>query len=282
MTSVSVAAPPPGDWRAQVFDGALLIVPQVVSLGPFRAYVEQLLIEAFAPASPALAQGELEPDEFMARIEQLRTSFRGDAHARALLVPVLEHFGLAPAATFWDRLNLRVLPAGAEPQHEADVALGAHRDTWGSNVYAQVNWWLPLHAVTAARAIAFYPRHWRTPMPNDSAAWDLDLLRDERRRGVQATVPLVPSPTGPVDPADALAVVIQPGDLLVFSGAQLHATVPNTSGVPRFSVEIRTVALDDVRSGRGAPNIDGAAPRVPWDWFRRVDDRTPLTTVLGG
>lgn len=282
MIPVSVAAEPPGDWRAQVFGGALLVVAQVGPLGPFRAYVEQLLVEAFAPVDPVAVQDELEPGDLMARIDQLRTRFRGDAHARALLVPVLEHFGLDPATTFWDRLNVRVLPAGATPQYADDLALGAHRDTWSSNVYAQVNWWLPLHAVTAERAIAFYPRHWQTPVPNDSAAWDLDLLREQRRRGEAVTVPLVPSPAGMVEPADALVVVIQPGDLLVFSGAHLHATVPNTSGVPRFSVEIRTVALDDVRSGRGAPNVDGDAPRVPWHWFRRVDDRTPLVDVLGG
>ncbi|MBW3603954.1 MAG: phytanoyl-CoA dioxygenase family protein [Actinobacteria bacterium] len=277
---VAVAATPPADWRSQVFAGTLLIVPQVAPLTAFRAYVEQLLDEAFAPSAPPAAQDELAAADFMARIEQLRTWLRGDAHARQLLIPVLAHFGLEPSTTFWDRLNVRVLPAGARPQHEADLALGAHRDTWSSNVYAQVNWWLPLYPVTAERAVAFYPRHWDTPVPNDSGGWDLDQLRRERREGAAPTVPLVPSPTGTVDPSDAVAVVIQPGDLLLFSGAHLHATVPNTSGVPRFSVEIRTVALDDVRAGRGAPNVDGAAPRVPWNWFRRVDDRTPLSDVL--
>jgi hypothetical protein len=195
---------------------------------------------------------------------------------------VLEHFGLDTARTFWDRLNVRVLPAGAQPQDQADLALGAHRDTWSSNVYAQVNWWLPLHQVTAQRAVAFYPRHWDTPVPNNSADWDLQRLRQDRQQGIATTVPLIPSPTVAVDPSDAVAVVIQPGDVLLFSGAQLHATVPNTSGRARFSVEIRTVVLDDILAGRHAPNIDGDAPHVPWGWFRRVDDRTPLATVLDG
>lgn len=281
MVAVTVAAAPPSDWRAQVFAGTLLIVTGVEPLTPFRTYIQDMLAEAFAPAAPQDAQEHLAADDFMARIDDLRTRFRRDPRARDLLRPVLECFSLDPGTTYWDRLNVRVLPAGAEPQHQADLALGAHRDTWASNVYAQVNWWLPLFPVTAERAVAFYPRHWDAPLPNDSGAWDLDGLRRQRREGGPATVPLVPEPTRPPDPSDAVAVVIQPGDLLLFSGAHLHGTVPNTSGRPRFSVEVRTVALDDVRGGRGAPNVDGAAPRVQWQWFRRVDDGTSLADVVG-
>ncbi len=36
----------------------------------------------------------------------------------------------------------------------------------------------------------------------------------------------------------------------------------------------------DVADARGAPNVDGEAPRVAKDWFRHVDDDTPLTTVV--
>jgi hypothetical protein len=34
--------------------------------------------------------------------------------------------------------------------------------------------------------------------------------------------------------------------------------VPNTSGVTRFSIDFRTVHLDDAAAKRGAPNIDSA------------------------
>jgi hypothetical protein len=44
----------------------------------------------------------------------------------------------------------------------------------------------------------------------------------------------------------------------MFSGAQLHSTVPNTSGRTRFSIDFRTVNIDDVRARRGARNVDAA------------------------
>ena len=58
--------------------------------------------------------------------------------------------------------------------------------------------------------------------------------------------------------------------------------MPNSAGVARFSIEVRTVDAGDVADDHGAPNVDGEAPRVAKDWFRLVDDGTPLTAVVGG
>jgi hypothetical protein len=143
-------------------------------------------------------------------------------------------------------------------------------------VYAQTNWWAPIYPITPGRTIAFYPAYWSSPVENTSGDWDLEEIRSGR-----SSAPLVPEPTEPVDTASELRPVIEPGDLLCFSGAHLHASVPNSTGVARFSVEVRTVdARDAAEDGRGAPNVDGEAPRVAKDWFRHVVDDTPLTAVV--
>ena len=64
-------------------------------------------------------------------------------------------------------------------------------------------------------------------------------------------------------------MVIEPGDLLCFSGAHLHVGVPNSTGVARFSVETRTVDAEDAATRTGAPNVDGAAAEEHPEWFRR-------------
>lgn len=102
----------------------------------------------------------------------------------------------------------------------------------------------PVHALTADNTAAFYPPHWSLPVGNTSAQWDLEEIRSSSA----------------------------PGDLLCFSGAHLHASVPNTSGLTRFSVETRTVNADDVQHGRAAANVDGAAPHVAAGRFRSVTD----------
>lgn len=141
-----------------------------------------------------------------------------------------------------------------------------------SNVYAQTNWWGPIYPITPGRGLAFYPGYCSRPLANDSADWDLHDIRVRLRAGVP--VDLVPHPTAPVDDTHTLRVAIYPGDLLCFSGAHLHAGVPNHTGLARFSIETRTVDTRDLATGRVAPIVDGAAPRVAREWFRPVDVAT--------
>jgi hypothetical protein len=201
------------------------------------------------------------------RIDELKGKF----HA------ALEHVGVDAARTYWDRLYLRVVEPVEEGAELQPGRIGFHRDTWSSNVLAQTNWWTPLRPLTADRTIAFYPAYWSRPIANSSGEWDLDEIREQRRRGEpDEEIQIVPEPTEPVDIESELRIVIEPGDLLCFSGAHLHASVPNTSGERRVSVEVRTVNADDCDRQRGAPDLDGRAPRVPLHWFRSMESGAPL------
>ena len=74
--------------------------------------------------------------------------------------------------------------------------------------------------------------------------------------------------------------MIEPGDMLCFSGAHLHASVPNTSGRARFSVETRTVNIDDMHNDRGAPNVDCAASEMMTTWFRHIEGNSLLADAV--
>jgi hypothetical protein len=80
----------------------------------------------------------------------------------------------------------------------------------------------------------------------------------------------------------------------LFSGAQLHSTVPNTSGRARYSIDFRTVHLAEVESMGGAPNLDSEPvgtslrdfmrcsdfERLPEDVVSRYDDESARTGQL--
>jgi hypothetical protein len=55
----------------------------------------------------------------------------------------------------------------------------------------------------------------------------------------------------------------------------LHASIPNTSGRARFSVDFRVVSVPDLLAGRGAPLVDanctGTAIR---DFINVADERS--------
>jgi ectoine hydroxylase-related dioxygenase (phytanoyl-CoA dioxygenase family) len=169
---------------------------------------------------------------------------------------------------------VRVLPHGEGYANRRTSKLGFHRDNWSSNVYAHSNWWAPIYPITSECTVAFYPEYWQRPLKNTSVAWDLEKIRTGR-----SVATVVPEPEESVDSASELRLVVEPGDLLYFSGAHLHASVPNTSGLTRFSVEVRTVDSDDVWAGYGAPNLDGEAPHVALSWFHHVADDTSLPAI---
>jgi hypothetical protein len=210
-------------------------------------------------------------------IDELRGRFRRDAELKDLFRASLERTGVDPARTYWDSLYFRVVPPIAPGSERQIGRIGFHRDTWGSNILQQMNWWTTIRPLTPERTLAIYPAYWSRPIENTSAGWDLDEIRALRRSGTpDEDLPIVPEPTEPVDMSSELRLVIEPGDLLCFSGAHLHASVPNTSDGTRYTVELRTVSIDDVSSGRGAPDLDGRAPKVPREWFRSMEDGSPL------
>jgi Phytanoyl-CoA dioxygenase (PhyH) len=215
-----------------------------------------------------------------AAIDELRSRFRSDPEVKRLFRAALEHVGVDAPRTYWDSLYLRVVPPAAGDSERQIGRIGFHRDTWSSNVPQQTNWWTTLRPLSADRTIAFYPAYWSRPIENTSADWDLDEIRARRRSGERdEDIPIVPEPSEPVDTSSELRIVIEPGDVLCFSGAHLHASVPNVSEQTRVSVELRTVSLDDLTGGRGAPDLDGRAPQVPLEWFRSMEDGSPLRRV---
>ena len=52
----------------------------------------------------------------------------------------------------------------------------------------------------------------------------------------------------------------------------MHSSVPNTSGRTRFSIDFRTVNIDDVIAHRGAPNVDSECTGTTMgDYLRGTD-----------
>ncbi len=270
------STPLPDRLRRRIYAGDLLVVRNVQAMHDLVGYFRDVLCAAFESGDPARAQFPLGRGEWDRRAADLRARYKRDGEARKLMTALFRDFGFDAGRTAADVVNLRCQPHDEDPVPDPRHTLGAHRDTWGSNVYQQINWWAPIFPVTPERTIAFFPAWWDRPVANDSADWDLDAIRAEiraaREAGREPACRNVPEPLEPLDRAEWLPVVIEPGDVLVFSGAHLHASVPNRSGASRYSLELRSMDIRDAAAGIGAPNVDGAAPRVAWHWFRRLDD----------
>jgi ectoine hydroxylase-related dioxygenase (phytanoyl-CoA dioxygenase family) len=155
-------------------------------------------------------------------------------------------------------------------------AFHPHRDTWYSAPFSQVNWWLPVYDITPENALAFHPAYWSRALRNGSyrynyAEWNR-ASRKSAAQHIKEDTRDQPKPEEPVELEPQVRVVCPPGGAILFSAAQLHSTVPNTSGRTRFSVDFRTVNLDDVAADGGAPNIDSACTGTTMgDYLRGTD-----------
>ena len=66
----------------------------------------------------------------------------------------------------------------------------------------------------------------------------------------------------------------------MFSAAQMHSTVPNNTGRTRFSIDFRTVHLDDVTEFRGAPNVDSECTGTTMGDYLRASDLSHISEDL--
>ena len=263
-----------------IYGGKLLVFKQVPAMQRLCAFADELIRTAFKPHAPEKAQFELARDEFLSLAATTQTRFKKHPESRKLFRSALEEIGVDIERGYWDRLLLRILPHGDTHAGGLASRVDIHRDTWGSNLYQQTNWWAPIYALTSERTIVFYPDYWLQRVENTSASWRYDKYVADRRHTdprLAPSYPSAPQPEQVIDTSAQIRVVIDPGDMLCFSGAHLHASAANVSGSARFSIESRTVNSDDLRHNRAAPNIDCQAQQVMFAWFRHMASNEPLT-----
>jgi hypothetical protein len=83
-------------------------------------------------------------------------------------------------------------------------------------------------------------------------------------------------PEEPIELDPQIRLVTRPGGVILFSPAQL----PNTTGKTRFSIDFRTVHLDDVAERVGAPNLDSECTGTGINDYLRVRDLAHVPAEL--
>ncbi|OYD23997.1 hypothetical protein [Oceanimonas baumannii] len=263
----------------RLFCGDLLIYRNISAMTELVTYSDQRLRAALDGRDPTTAQQYLSGEAFIERTGTVQTAFRTSDVPKTMFFRALKECGVDLKQTYYDHFPMRVVPYSAQHQGALRAAIGHHRDTWGSNIQSQINWWAPLYPLEEQRTIAFYPHYWNHALANNTATWSFaEYLATRNRTPTERQVdyPSAPHPTEAVDESDVVKVVLQPGDILNFSSAHLHASVTNVTNATRFSVEMRTINRQDLRLGREAPNQDNAAATPMYSWFRSILDKHPL------
>lgn len=263
---------PPGGPRALLdglYRGEVFTLPESDAARELRDAAWGLVRDAFADIEdPRLAHERLPNDEMFARVKDLRRTFYCAGEWRRRMERVVEARGFPLGRAAFDPLRLRLVASGGHRIPAAAPLYGVHRDVWYAHPPCLVTWWLPLHGVGPDDAFAFYPDAFGVPAPNDSEIFDYgqwvkdgpDLkigwqhIEDGERAPFPALRPDRGDPGALMERREVVALP-EPAEL-VFSGAHLHGTLPQSTGQTRFSLDFRFVPLDDLEEGRGAPVVD--------------------------
>jgi hypothetical protein len=266
--------------RELLFQGELLLYSKQACTAELCDYAQQLILESLSPFEPEIAQNQLDVSAFIERVAPLKTTFTNSIRTKELVRAILETFGYDLSVTYFDVPRLRVVPSNGFLTAGVSYTYKAYRDTWYASPACQINYWMPVFAIDSGRAMSIFPAYWNREMPNSSGEFDYGAwCAIGRKNAVNQTKEDTrkhPLPLAPVDSASEVRIAGTKGDVLLFSASHLHATAPNNSGKTRFSIDFRTVHLDDLCADRGAPAIDARARGTTLGDFLRASDFTPL------
>ena len=224
--------------------------------------------------------GQLEKLHHLSNCEEISTdlitNLKNTEIFKNLFYDFLKSINFLQGESYWDKFVVRVAPAKNEFGYREASRIGVHRDTWGTNIHQQINWWAPISSIEETNTMVFFPEYFSRPVKNSTRTWDLNIYLENRKKG-DFSYPSAPELLEDLpENLTIWPVTIKPGEILCFSGSHLHSSSKHKSENTRFSYEIRTVCQSDLNKKNEAPNVDC---ELQWQFpkiFRNMKDNSPM------
>jgi hypothetical protein len=248
------------------------------------ALARELAERAFAPHDPPEAQYHLPVERYVEILAALKPEFIHHPRCKELIRALLADLGCDTATTYFDVPRLRTMTHGDYLTAGLAYAFHPHRDTWFSAPPSQLNWWIPVYEIQPENTMAFHPSYWSRPVRNSSRDYNYYKWNQESRREaakqIKKDLRKQPEIEEAIELDPQIRIVCKVGGIIIFSGAHVHSTVPNTSGKTRFSIDFRSVNFDDAVAKRGARNIDSQCTGTTLRDFLRASDFVRLSDEI--
>jgi hypothetical protein len=245
--------------RERLYRGEIFVLAPSAASNELVALARAMLAEAFAPHEPHEVHKHRTPEDVAAILARVKPAFIHHPACKTLIPRIMREHGVDLEKLYFDVPRMRSAYPSDFLTSGIAYAFHPHRDTWYSAPPQQLNWWMPIYPLEPDNAMEFYPRYFAQPVRNNSDIYNYYRWNANDRATaalhVRSDTRAQPRPQERLDEV-TVRLLPPPAGIILFSGAQLHATVENTSGVSRYSIDFRTVHVDDVVSRRGAPNVD--------------------------
>src|SRR5579875_3611736 len=251
MSAVHFEPPIDDERRRQaLYEGDIIVYGARPSSLALCRHAAQMIEEAFGGRDPRTVQHEIPVEEFAAIAAPLKSGFIHHPESKRLIANLLLEMGCDPDVTYFDVPRLRMATSDGYLTSGVAYAHHPHRDTWYSAPMCQINWWMPVYELNSENCMALHPHYFDRAIRNGSCNYDYQRWNQESRfnaaQHVKTDTRVQPHAEEPLELEPQLRLVCPVGGAYQFSAAQLHSTVPNTSPVTRYSIDFRTVHLEDV------------------------------------
>ena len=262
--------------RKELYRGSIFMLSASQGALKLCQLAKEMVEEAFHPLDPLRIHESLPAEKSAEILSTLKPKFIHHPKAKEYLAEMLRESGCDLDKTYFDVPRMRTAFPGDYLKSGIAYAFHPHRDTWYSAPFCQINWWMPIFELNSENCMAIHPQYFEKPVKNGSSLYNYHKWNLESRRSaaqhVKTDTRVQPRPEEPVELEPQVRLICEVGSAYLFSAAQLHSTVPNTSKVIRYSIDFRTVHLDDVQGRIGAPNIDSACTGTTMgDYLRGTD-----------
>lgn len=271
--------------REELYQGQLLVYSPRRSTLAFIGFARKLIEEAFAPFDPESAQQHLSVEQYADLLGKLKPNFIHHSESKALMRDIFHEMGCDLEKTYFDVPKMRSSTSDNYLTTGIAYAWHPHRDTWYSAPPCQINWWIPIYDIQSNNAMAFHPQYWNVPVKNSSKGYNY-YVWNQQNRGAHVAGFLkedprpLPKPTESLVLEPQIRLIVPAGGIILFSAAQMHSSVPNTSGKTRFSIDFRVVNLDDAAGRKGASRVDEECTGTTMRDYLRASDLSHIPADL--
>jgi len=250
-------------FKQSIFCGDVIIVKKSNEILNIINIIEQYFVEVFDGKIANLKSGKIRPSkEVNSLFIILQNKIKYSKAIKNQFSLFLYKIGLLQSQTFLDMITFRYSPRKGRQTIGNLMPTGAHRDTWASNIFNQINFWFPIHNVSENNSIFLIPSVFNKKVQNNSKTWNFN---DYKTKKIYQSVPTA---SEFFKNSEQIKFKLKKGEVLCFSGHHLHGS--KVGEKERVNIETRIVNKSDCKIYNIPKNIDSLSKSKKYSWFKNI------------
>ena len=250
--------------KNDIFQGNILCFFDYPSLKRIKGKFESYFFDSFKRTYNAslLKSFSIKNSNDETKLLKLQERIKNCKFLKSIFKQFFIELGLNLKDLYIDEITLRYSPRQGDLPYGSLKPTCSHRDTWASNIFHQINWWIPMHEVFSDNSIFIVPEYFKKKVRNNSKSWTFKKYK------CIPGYPSVPTTNENFSFKDKLNINLRSYEMLCFSGNHIHGS--NLGKCFRFNIETRTVSSSDPKNFKIPKNIDSLSNVIKKVWFKNI------------